>query len=76
MAHAEDWPLPIVGVLNQNPELLAMMVKRLQHLYNYLVIIANHNYGDNDKVNHVRWVPCHHGMARPQAVDGGDALKV
>jgi hypothetical protein len=20
---------------------------------------------------HVRWVPCHHGMARPQVVDGG-----
>jgi hypothetical protein len=23
---------------------------------------------------HVRWVPCHHGMARPQVADGGDAL--
>jgi len=21
----------------------------------------------------VRWVPCHHGMAHPQAVDGGKA---
>jgi hypothetical protein len=21
--------------------------------------------------SHVRWVPCHHGMARPQVVDGG-----
>jgi hypothetical protein len=20
--------------------------------------------------SHVRWVPCHHGMVRPQAVDG------
>jgi uncharacterized membrane protein len=22
----------------------------------------------------VRWVSCHHGMARPQVADGGDAL--
>jgi hypothetical protein len=25
---------------------------------------------------HVRWVPCHHGMAHPQVADGGDALQV
>jgi hypothetical protein len=24
----------------------------------------------------VRWVPCHHGKARPQVADGGDALQV
>jgi hypothetical protein len=24
---------------------------------------------------HVRWVPCHHGMARPQVADGGDSLQ-
>jgi hypothetical protein len=24
---------------------------------------------------HVRWVPCHHGMARPQVADGGDGLQ-
>jgi hypothetical protein len=23
---------------------------------------------------HVRWVPCHHGMARPQVADGVDSL--
>jgi hypothetical protein len=23
----------------------------------------------------VRWAPCHHGMARPQAADGGDAFQ-
>jgi hypothetical protein len=22
-------------------------------------------------MNHVRWVACHHGMARPQVADGG-----
>jgi hypothetical protein len=25
--------------------------------------------------HHVRWVPCHEGMARPQAVDGGHGRK-
>jgi hypothetical protein len=25
---------------------------------------------------HVRWFPCHHGMARPQVSDGGDALQL
>jgi hypothetical protein len=23
-----------------------------------------------------RWVPCHHGMARPQVVHGGDGLQI
>jgi hypothetical protein len=26
------------------------------------------------QVPDVRWVPCHHGMVRPQVADGGDAL--
>jgi hypothetical protein len=25
---------------------------------------------------HVRWVPCHHSMARPQVADGGNTLQV
>jgi hypothetical protein len=25
---------------------------------------------------HVTWVPCHHGMARPQVEDGGDGLRI
>jgi hypothetical protein len=25
--------------------------------------------------DHVRWVPCHHDMARPQVADGGDTLQ-
>jgi hypothetical protein len=25
---------------------------------------------------HVRWVPCHYSMARPQGADGGDTLQV
>jgi hypothetical protein len=24
----------------------------------------------------VSWVPCHHGMARPQVADGGDGLQI
>jgi hypothetical protein len=27
-------------------------------------------------IMHVRWVPCHHGMARPQVADGGDGLQI
>jgi hypothetical protein len=34
----------------------------------------------NDDVNmiayHVKWLPCHHCMARPQAADGGDSLQI
>jgi hypothetical protein len=25
---------------------------------------------------HVKWVPCHHGMARPQVADGGEDLQI
>jgi hypothetical protein len=25
---------------------------------------------------HFRWVPCHHGMARPQVANGGDSLQI
>jgi hypothetical protein len=25
---------------------------------------------------HVKWVPCHHGTARPQVADGGDGLQI
>jgi hypothetical protein len=27
-------------------------------------------------LRHVRWVPCHHGMALPQVADGGDGLQI
>jgi hypothetical protein len=26
--------------------------------------------------SHVRWVPCHHGIERPQVVDGGEGLQI
>jgi hypothetical protein len=27
-------------------------------------------------MTHVRWVPCHHSLARPQVADGGDGLQI
>jgi len=27
-------------------------------------------------IYHVKWVPCHHYMARPEVVDGGDGLQM
>jgi hypothetical protein len=26
--------------------------------------------------NHVKWFPCHHGMAHPRVSDGGDHLQI
>jgi hypothetical protein len=26
--------------------------------------------------SHVKWVPCHHGMARPQVADGREGLQI
>jgi hypothetical protein len=37
-----------------------------RQLYNYFSEYFNF---------HVRWVPCHHSMARPQVADGGDSLQ-
>jgi hypothetical protein len=25
---------------------------------------------------HIWWIPCHHGMARPQVADGADGLQI
>jgi hypothetical protein len=27
-------------------------------------------------IGRVKWVPCHHGTARPQVADGGDGLQI
>jgi hypothetical protein len=27
-------------------------------------------------LKHVKWIPCHHGMARPQFANRGDALQM
>jgi hypothetical protein len=31
---------------------------------------------DSGYLYHVRWVTCHHGMARPQVADGGEGLQI
>jgi hypothetical protein len=30
----------------------------------------------NESWVHVKWVPCHHGMAHPLAANGGDSLHI
>jgi hypothetical protein len=35
----------------------------------YFVMLMKDGY-------HVKWVPCHHGMARPQVADGGGGLQI
>jgi hypothetical protein len=40
-----------------------------------ILVSDKEGYFCYDCGNHVRWVPCHHGMARPQVVDGGDTLQ-
>jgi hypothetical protein len=42
-------------------------------------VIRNINIGYGPIPNifpYIRWVPCHHGMARSEVVDGGDALHI
>jgi hypothetical protein len=42
----------------------------------FIFVIKYLYYKQTDaKVNHVRWVYCHNGMARPQVADGGDGLQ-
>jgi hypothetical protein len=33
-------------------------------------------FGEVGGINHVNWVGCHHGMARPQVADGGYGLQI
>jgi hypothetical protein len=44
------------------------------------LILQRHDYRDESRclniMYHVRWVPCHHGMARPQVADGGNGLQL
>jgi hypothetical protein len=41
-----------------------------------LLIACLEFWGAYSKINHVKWVPCHHGMARPQVADGGESLQI
>jgi hypothetical protein len=52
-----------------------VIINRASHkenLYNMIIRINQ----INGHCVHVRSVPCHHGMERPQVADGGDALQV
>jgi hypothetical protein len=48
--------------------------------WNRCIIFGLNYYLEKIKVAimtiHVRWVPCHHGMARSQVADGGDGLEI
>jgi hypothetical protein len=35
-----------------------------------------HTHTERQIILYVRWVPCHHGMARPRVADGGDGLQM
>jgi hypothetical protein len=37
---------------------------------------VKHIYLPNTIVCHVKWVHCHHGMARPRVADRGDGLQI
>jgi hypothetical protein len=36
----------------------------------------SHNTSHFFRLSHVRWVPCHNSMARPQVADGGNSLQI
>jgi hypothetical protein len=38
-----------------------------------IVVVAADNNNNN---SHARWVPCQHGMARPQVANAGDGLQI
>jgi hypothetical protein len=40
------------------------------------IILEMNIFFSNTNISHVRCVPCHNGVARPQVADGGDALQL
>jgi hypothetical protein len=48
------------------------LMKRFWYLSRHIKFRASMLYGD---ILGPRWVPCHHGMARPQVADGGRASR-
>jgi hypothetical protein len=47
----------------------------VRHLTLVLLNIRTYTICQLELFLHFRWVPCNHGMARPQVADGGDALQ-
>jgi hypothetical protein len=58
---------------NKNDEVCSSRV----HVISTCILLFSHNSLSSVCIycSHVRWVPCHHGMARPQVADGGDSLQ-
>jgi hypothetical protein len=44
--------------------------------YSHEYIVQCDLFGCGSLCTHVKWVPCHHGMARPQVADRGDGLQI
>jgi hypothetical protein len=67
--------LPLVYVAYATPE--AKFVPRIFPLFklkdNIIKLSVSHCVMP---LTHVKWVPCHHGLARPQVADGGDGLQI
>jgi hypothetical protein len=58
-----SWPLEIIKNAYGEAGTISQSVGR--HMYLYLFYNS-----------HVRWVPCHHGMARAQVADGEGGLQL
>jgi hypothetical protein len=46
------------------------------HTHVSVNFVSDSNINTMKRKCHVRWVPCHHGMAGPQVADGGDGLQI
>jgi hypothetical protein len=46
------------------------------HTHVSVNFVSDSNINTMNSKYHVKWVPCHHGMAHPQVADGGDALQI
>jgi hypothetical protein len=55
-------------VFPANYERDSQVLKQTPFFFKYIFMCSLHK--------HVRWVPCHHGMARSQVADGGDGLQI
>jgi hypothetical protein len=42
----------------------------------YIYIYTHTHTHTHTQTFHVKWVHCHHGMARPQVADGGDGIQI
>jgi hypothetical protein len=42
----------------------------------YPSVMMHYNFVKFGPIYHVKWVPCHHGTARPQVAAGGDGLQI